>query len=462
MQDVAKSSSLASLEPLLIPVVAAKETQDRTVNRGPNKVLTEEEKNDKKRLTRLLKLQIKIRKYETRLSQSILRRNHDLEARTRRDLHAVLQQAQERNFNYNAEKENKVFPGQAAARDWVESIYHRLRQQMMIMTDAGKNAADEVSCGSSHISKEYRNEQARQLLQNMTKGTQTLTMFDNAAALLGYTRHKFIERAMLVVDSLGKLIVDLNLDESAASVNNGYEETAHHAASQWVKRFESVRCVCSLGSGPGCDVVGVVSFLRSMNMMSPKMNSTELNNDDGYCDPDSQGNDTRTISSCARVLDQAILLDWAMEQWRSIVLEPLQTLLVPESIGSMHMATCDIGYALYDSATNSKNEQAKRMIPSCYHNDGSSSSRDLLVVISYLLSETRGKWHHLLDDLMPHPRTGMVLILDPTAWQIHFFCHRYRNLFDYTWLDSSMHHPQLQPLEGRVGPAAVLGVRKGE
>jgi hypothetical protein len=33
---------------------------------------------------------------------------------------------------------------------------------------------------------------------------------------------------------------------------------------------------------------------------------------------------------------------------------------------------------------------------------------------------------------------------------------------DFVWLDSSMHQPELQLLEGRVGPAVLLGIKRVE
>lgn len=119
-------------------------------------------------------------------------------------------------------------------------------------------------------------------------------------------------------------------------------------------------------------------------------------------------------------------------------------------------------------------------------NDFCSSSDNIdLVIISYLFSETRNQWQIFMDGFIHNIlrrqqqqqqrhlqynkdcttannryKTPMILVTDPTAWQLHIFKERYNNIFDFMWLDSSMYRPELQALEGRVGPAVLLGIMK--
>ena len=108
-----------------------------------------------------------------------------------------------------------------------------------------------------------------------------------------------------------------------------------------------------------------------------------------------------------------------------------------------------------------------------------------LVVVSYVLTETRGKWHAFFHDLivarwrdrdtdnnhdnnddaqaashspLPLLSSGTLLLMsEPTAWQLHHWLQLVGSrLSDYEWLDSSRLSPELQLLEGRIGPAVLL------
>jgi hypothetical protein len=103
------------------------------------------------------------------------------------------------------------------ARNFIERFYCQLQQRFVplpqqkhvvdgYIDDNNSVVTTTTNTNTTNIQmKEHRLLVARELLRNMTKGTQQLDQFDNYEALIGYTRHKFIERAMLVVLSIHQL-----------------------------------------------------------------------------------------------------------------------------------------------------------------------------------------------------------------------------------------------------------------
>jgi hypothetical protein len=397
----------------------------------PNSELSEEEKNAKRDLKRLLKRQTRRRKLEMRFSQAIARKQHDFAEQARADLEAFLLEEEPDESCQHQPVDHQV------ARDVVESIYHKLQASLRDNNhtqDLQKPAAAEL--------KVLQTEQARTLLMNMTKGSQTESMFENEAALRGYTRQKFIERAMLMVTALTKLE---SLPES--SQDRGIHERIRD-------KLRSVRSLASVGCGPGCDAVGVAAWLSSIHRQSSPFESGMA-----------------MTTKQRPVLDYAVLLDYAVQHWDRI-LTPLVEVVVPEIIGDMVTASCDVRSAL--TAESSNNAVAAQLLSPRREEavDGTGNDNDTedsnsqrlkvdLVVTSYLLSETRGQWHAFFDDLVRRTDPGTLFIFsDPTAWQLHLFMERSSYCMDFCWLDSSMHRPELQALEGRVGPAVLVGIKR--
>ena len=185
-----------------------------------------------------------------------------------------------------------------------------------------------------------------------------------------------------------------------------------------------------------------------------------------------------------------------MEQWKRLVLDELTNLLnseyTPEKI---YMGQCDVRYPLLlkeqhtaqdkieeSPLLSTGNDQAAMSINAfAQSNDGKmSSGSNRLILVSYLLTETRHKWKEFFHDLLsllvqhqngrhvvtsgqkstpsPPSSTTLVLLTEPTAWQLHDFLNMFGEEFilSHTWLDSSRDLPHLQGLEARMGPAAVL------
>jgi hypothetical protein len=354
--------------------------------------------------------------------------------------------------------------------------------------------------------REHRTATARVLLNHMTKGTQTLDMFHNHTALRGYLQHKFQERAMLVVTALHRLChepichrngaaTDFRTGaEGVPTVNNHIsqetcqsstlEDQAEHiptttfsplfvtaqCQSRIQKRIREIRSVASIGCGPGCDAVGIAAFLSSF-----------------------QSAPSPASKDCT-LLDRIVLLDWALPQWHSLLTSLSDILLhngFPAAmrgckiVREVEMAVCDVRSPLlaedawpsasvspmdnlecyqlltkkysaqnpsppYDAATTAVNAEAPAV---------SAWAVDMFVV-SYLLSETRHKWFHFIDDIVKMSAPGTLFLLtDPTAWQLHLLQNRCGDLVHWIWLDSSMHHPELQLLENRIGPAVLMGIK---
>jgi hypothetical protein len=394
----------------------------------PNSELTQDEKDAKRDLKRLLKRQTRRRKLEIRLSQAISRREHVFAEKARAALDAFLLEEEPGEPRIHPHGGASSDPHKVA-RDVVESVYHKLQARLQ------DNTNNDTEKPTAEL-KVFRTEQARTLLNNMTKGSQTEAMFENEAALRGYTRHKFIERAMLMVTALTKLG---NLPESSQSQDYRCHERIR-------AKLASVRSLCSVGCGPGCDAVGVAGYLSSIEQSSSVSGSTKAK----------------------LILDYAVLMDYTVQHWDKILL-PLVDIVPPELVGDMVTSFCDARSSL----TESNNALAAQLLSRREEVDGTdndngnekyTNSQRLkvdLVVTSYLLSETRGQWHAFFDDLVRRTDPGTIFIFsDPTAWQLHVFMERNSQCMDFCWLDSSMHRPELQALEGRVGPAVLVGMKR--
>ena len=218
--------------------------------------------------------------------------------------------------------------------------------------------------------------------------------------LWGYTRHKFIERALLVCDSFSKV----------------QQLTSSRKEHIWNSLLET-KTVCSIGCGPGNDALGVLAFLR-----------THLN--------------------ASATLHQVICLDYVMAEWQ-IVLKPLQEILVGNKyIDTFSLEFCDVTHSLLEEL----NDQAKSLLNNTTHGVN-------VFLFSYLLTETRGKWEPFLRDIIRLAQPGALFYFaEPSPWQLHLVT-KIEEL-DVVWLDSSMNQPRMQAIDRRFGPAVLLGQKK--
>ena len=194
-------------------------------------------------------------------------------------------------------------------------------------------------------------------------------------------------------------------------------------------------------------------------------------------------------------MDHAILLDWATPHWLPI-LQTVEDLLVRRhhAVRQFDTATCDVRASFLQQQQQQHPEISLNEVGAAEEGPASDGASDGsgrfwnadLIVVSYLLSEMRCKWCAFFDDLVGLSPVGrLFLFTDATSWQMHLFRERYEFFNDdeddddddkissnngnasngdrqrrmnFVWLDSSMYRPDLQELEGRNGPAVLLGV----
>jgi len=474
----------------------------------PNQVLSAEERSAKRELKRRLKEQHHHHKLAVRLRNAELRGEQDLVDQTRRELESCLLLMAGKRSSETATAVavddylllHQEDLREIDARAFVEQIYHELQktwrhQQSASPTVSSKTNDDNNdgrSAGNTADPRCYRNQpnpqftlrtvkerrlqESRALLRKMTQGVLELADFQSLEALRGYTRKKFIERANLVVKSLGNL---RNIQQKGHYHRTG--TTPARVVDFLLQCLYKVRSLCSIGCGPGCDAVGVVAFLRSQRQQQQHLETTS-----------------------EYLLDHAFLLDWATPHWLPI-LQTVEDLLVRRhhAVRQFETSTCDVRASLF-----LQQQQQQQQHPEISHNeagavedgmsllspegpasDGASDGSGRfwnadLIVVSYLLSEMRCKWCAFFDDLVGLSPVGrLFLFTDATSWQMHLFRERYEFFHDddddddkissnngnsgngdrkrrmnFVWLDSSMYRPDLQELEGRNGPAVLLGV----
>jgi len=397
--------------------------------RKSNKELTAEERKRKNELKKEFKTKQKRAKLETRLRHAISRKDARVEQETR----ALL-------GNYVLEQ--VVDDNETSARAIILDLYTRLKQRQKEMLE---------SCDCLRTFKEIQTNEAVGLLRHMTKGTQAKDMFFNKDALWGYTRQKFQERALLLYKSMAKLHPD---KVSALSL-------PPHESHRYTKAWEAItriRKICSVGCGPGCDAAGVLALLQTIAKQG--------------C------NETKHQK---KLLESVYLLDWAINEWATIV-NILKDLLIPALVENIYCSSCDITKSLIYADCNLEARTVLCPLRSSDENGyidnddkGCHDGVDLYL-FSYILTETREKWHQFWNELVDKAkRNALFYIAEPTPWQIHKIIsieeereeshinkeEEAASRLEFIWLDSSMDQPAaLQALNGRLGPGVLLARKK--
>jgi hypothetical protein len=495
----------------------------------PNARLEPEEKVAKRHLKRHLKQRTRIRKYEMRWSQACGRKDSAVAHKAESELRDYLAELQEepdslwyqadfpsayREFFNNDPATNTRVPTLFSAnhssglnvnttndamesttleegRRWMtREIWQKLIYRMVpesipdsmvpdFIPDRTTTSTTTEPEGEDGPSRKHRQTtQARTLLNHMTKGTQTESMFENDAALIGYTRQKFMERALLALKSLDRLrpLVEAAAANADDDVGKSNGSSRSFPNQLWQKLIQ-VRSILSIGCGPGCDAVGVLAFLHHQQQQQQQRRRRDHHSDDDSSSP-------------RPILDRMILMDYVMPRWKRSVVDHLIPILTEVSskkkkkkktddddddaaavvlsplVSHVDTASCDVRHSLIRADRNceawtclSGNTGSKKEADdSSTSSNGDKTSVDLIVV-SYLLTETRDQWTDFFGDLLQEycQQECLILLSEPSAWQLHSL----RTLFaDYIqgcqWLDSSRDSPDLQPLESRLGPAVLL------
>lgn len=357
-----------------------------------NKDLTPEERKAKRELKDALRFEQKRQKLETRLRHARVRQDTVVEQQTQEALHQIAVSMDGSKVDVSG------IPTALYDNSVARTFVMKLAQELQRKQKPSKHHSHDRN------NKQMQIEEARTLLKHMTKGTQKKAMFDNEDALWGYTRHKFIERAMLVCDSLSKI---QQLDDPSIK------------ECLW-KTLLNVTNVCSIGCGPGNDALGVLAFLQThRNEEAEADNTCHL-----HC------------------------LDYVIREWQAI-LNPLQEILLENKyVNTMQFEFCDVTESLLVET----NDRAKQLLVS--HRAGA-----MLFLISYLLTETRGKWEPFLRELIRLAQPGALFYFaEPTPWQLHVVT-KIEDL-QVVWLDSSMNQPKVQVMDRRFGPAVLMGQKK--
>ncbi len=420
----------------------------------PNKFLTQEEKEEKRRLKKKLKTLQKINKLETRIKHAIQRNDPIVEEETRKELEAFCKDKDEfhtidlcpstdsnmsRNNGTQFYQESKEYQSaKGVILDVSRKLFAKFSQydeeQIRIPTSGDNLGSQENKSNSSlHNSKEHQTNCAVTLLKNMTKGTVSLSMFDNEAALLGYTRQKFYERAMLLHTSMDKLR-RTNCHEQRLELNCEQEEIRNR---MWERIYGGhIRSSCSIGCGPGNDCIGLLTFLSNLHHVD---DCTETSS---------------TLHECG--LKQMLMMDWSIQKWRTAVLEHLEPILKETNLIPKKFHDNDIFETYFCDVTMSYNSE---------ENDQARIAIELatcdIFLTSYLLSETNGKWDSFFNGLILSAKEESVFYFaEPTPWQLHRLINQFSSLLDFLWVDSSMYYPSLQILDRRVGGPAILFAMK--
>ena len=254
---------------------------------------------------------------------------------------------------------------------------------------------------------------AKQMCRAMTKGEQKESMFDDAAALWGYTRQKYVERARLVCQSFLKLHPQTNAPAGTELSTKQIELKD----TIW-KIFISVGRVCSIGCGPGSDVAGVLALRKSMCMERKKE----------YISP------------------SAVLSDYVIDQWKGTILDIVLPIVAKEGLVNLEAVACE----RTDVTKVESNDAFAR----------NERRGKTLYITSYLLSEQRDKWHDYYISLAKEAKSGDIFYFcEPKPWQLHLLIRMTKEWLSFLWLDSSMYFEELQTTDMRAGPAVLVAIK---
>ena len=416
----------------------------------PNTELSQEEKDAKRQLKKKIKLQSKIKSIENTIRHAIGRKDSKTEKIARKKLEDLLLKENdvvvEMNYVSEFSVNSKISQDSSNVRNSysAEEMKKKAKPYILNISDAlfhcsaaeqaldgGQGNGKGTRTGNANRTTQIQN--AVKLLKCMTKGSQTLQMFEDSSALWGYCRQKFYERSMLLCTSIARIEIPICQYSPSFDEDPAMKKQKLIRKKIWNMFLSSkIKNACSIGSGPACDPSGLISFLHMVR--SQKTNQLQ------------------NLSSSEPVLDKIILMDWSQE-WIEVT-APLRNILLEKNLIRLDMKSvfCDVTKDLNDVDNKEANEELF----------GKTSAPDIdFYSISYLLSETRGKWTSFLDTLVTKskPQT-LFYFAEPTPWQLHDVQKLLNQQLDFVWLDSSMDVSVLWGADRRAGPAVMIALKK--
>ena len=391
----------------------------------PNSQLSQEEKEAKRLRKKKIKLQAKIESIEKSIKHSRARKDVDSEKVQQKALDELLEKEHEIVQELQLDASSNSYS--------LEYLKERSQPFVLEISLALFDSKASLHFLGESDKKKSQMTEAVLLLKHMTRGTQELSMFQNKAALWGYTRKKFHERAILLTISLGRIQIPtqehIMIRESA--MDPKLHEQRQIRQQVW-NMFTSgkVRKACSIGCGPGNDLAGLISFLRMLHA----------------------GNGINT-----QVLDRALLMDWSVDEWKGAVIDPLTDILESKGLLSgIDTVFCDVTKDISDDGNKNAFDQLRGQ-DQCQHPTVFDFD---FYSVSYLLSETRGKWVSFFESVVKNAKPGaMFYFAEPIPWQLHRFIGLFKKDLQFIWLDSSMDHPMLQDADRRAGPSALFAIK---
>jgi len=416
-----------------------------------------------------------VSKLETRIRHARSRKDPVVEESTRRELENILKTWREEgggekdkretdecgtlvggcSTTSNCDVEGGDLKKIEAIKISVLEIFHALFSDRRKVDDrhrhgTASSSLSDMNSPSSQIKKGKKEEEtshAVSLLRHMSKGTQDPSMFENAAALRGYARQKFTERAVLLARSLIRLKYDYQRKCSVNDGNNECDEVITQQQQQrkqdiWNNIVGNVQAVCCIGCGPGNDLVGLLCFLEHVkdSLLSDKDNMKNKN---------------------LPIVCEAYLCDYVVNAWEDI-LHPLSDILTSDRCHDISSSSSQRQQRLLGKAVRSRCDISLPLShPINATLYGRVSALDFFS-FSYVLTETRGLWDAFLSDLLSAARSGTVFYFaEPTPWQLHQLIELWgKETVDFMWIDSSMNFPEVAETMRREGPAVLLAVKQ--
>lgn len=215
----------------------------------------------------------------------------------------------------------------------------------------------------------------------------------------GYSRQKFYERALLLCTSLMKIqyeedtCVGSKVSSTTLRLSSPSFSFNYKLRNEIWGILESgrIKNAYSIGCGPGNDALGLLAFLQIINGRRNKLETglkTTSNSGQHNVHQDNIRHSSSSDDNTCVLLDRLVLMDWAIEEWNT-VLDPFQSLLLKKKnlVSSIERCFCDVTLP----CLHHSNTKAKQLISSPRSTNDNERNCDIFM-ISYLVSETREKW----------------------------------------------------------------------